>query len=92
MTPSIELGTYIHTETCGHKFVAGFFLSFFVYRCSDTVVSIFPPPPTLSPTPLWLCACVLYTYSLMTLPYFPHYPLPPPPLWLLSACFLFQCL
>ena len=42
-----------------------FFLSFF-YCCSSTVVSIFPhsplphlpPPPILSPTPLWLCLWV----------------------------------
>ena len=25
-------------------------------------------PPNLKPTPLWLCPCVLYTCSLMTLP------------------------
>ena len=48
-------------------------------------------PPSLDPTSLWLCPCVLYTCSLMTLPPFPHYLLPPP-IWLLSVCSLFQCL
>ena len=33
-------------------------------------------PPTLDPNPLWLCPCVLYTCSLMTLP--PFSPLSPP--------------
>ena len=56
--------------------------SFFFYCCSSTVVSVFPSPlppllhrplplPTLHPTPLLLCPCVLYTCSLMTLPLFP---------------------
>ena len=59
-----------------------FFLFFILfYRCSSTVVSISPhqspptqpsPPPTLNPTPFWLCLCVLYTCSLMTLP--PNHP------------------
>ena len=49
---------------------------FFFNRCSSTVVSIFllplPPPkpsplPTLNPTRLWLCPCVLHTCSLTTL-------------------------
>ena len=33
-------------------------------------------PTTLNPNPLWLCPCVLYTCSLMTLP--PFSPLSPP--------------
>ena len=37
--------------------------------------------------PLWLSPYVLYTCSLTPFPYFP-----PPPLWLLSVCPLFQCL
>ena len=37
------------------------------------------PPPTLNPTHLWLCPCVLYSHSLTTLPPFPpiilsHFP------------------
>ena len=49
-----------------------------IYCCLSTVVSIFspwlPPTPTSLPTtldPLWLCTCVLYTYSLMNFPLFP---------------------
>ena len=57
-----------------------FFKSFF-YCCSSTVVSISPyhslppqpsPPPTLDPTPLWLCPCVPYTCSSTTFPPFPN--------------------
>ena len=69
-----------------YKFKA--FISLFFYCCSSTIVSIFtsPCPPTLPiPTshprayPLWLCPCVLYTCSLMTLPLFPPIiPLPLP--------------
>ena len=49
---------------------------YFSFNCSSTVVSIFPhhspqpppsAPPTLNPTPLWLCLCVFYTCSSMTL-------------------------
>ena len=55
------------------------YLTFF-YCCSITVVSIFtptqPPTPPLPTShsqsyPLWLCPCVLYTYSLMDLLLFP---------------------
>ena len=52
--------------------------SHFFYCCSSTIVSIFTPPrpPPAPPIPashpwtypLWLCPCVLYTCSLMTLP------------------------
>ena len=68
-------------------------LFFFFYCCSSTVVSISPasfppthpsPPPTLYPTPLWLCPCVLYTCSWKPFPLF--FPIPlPPPLWFLSV-------
>ena len=78
------------------------FLFIYFYCCSSTVISIFPSPlptahtsphPTLDPSPLWLCPCVLYTCSLMTLPLFPL--VIPSRLgtnWLLSVCSLFQCL
>ena len=70
-------------------------------NCSNTVVSIFPPP--LSPTPstvtshspsfpLWLCPWDLYTCSLMTLALLPSIMPLPPPLWSLSVCSLFPCL
>ena len=69
--------------------------------CSCIVASIFlralspaPPTPTShlqSYPPLWLCPWVLYTCSLMTLPFFPIIHLLPPP-QLLSICSLFQCL
>ena len=50
------------------------------------------PPPTLHPSPLWLCPWVLYTCSLMNLSLLsPVNPLPSP-LRLLSLCSLFQCL
>ena len=78
-----------------------FLFSLFFYCCSSTVVSIFTPScPPIPPIPashpqtyhLWLCLCILYTCSLMDLPqFFPIIP-PHPPLWLLSACSLFQCL
>ena len=48
-----------------------------------------PPPPTLDPSPPWLCPWVLYMCSLTT--FSPILPIPPP-LWLLSVCSLFQCL
>ena len=78
------------------------FFSFFFYRCSSTVVSIFPSPsyptpltPTSYPhlTTFWLFPCVLYTYSLMNLPLIsPVIPLPPPLLFGLyfnvSSCIL----
>ena len=64
-------------EKCLFKSLAHFFI-FIFYCCSSTVVSIFAhhsppppqpyPPPTLDPTHLWLCPCVLYTCSLTTLP------------------------
>ena len=63
------------------SFKKKYFLSLFKYSCLH-----FPPPlphtPAIStsylnPTALWLCPCVLYTCSLMTLPLFPHYLLPP---------------
>ena len=61
--------------------LSAFFFLFF-YCCSSTVVSIFPPPlsPTLNPSLLWLCPWVLYTCSLMTLPFLsPSIPSPLPP-------------
>ena len=69
-------------------------LNFFIVvqvHLSPFAPSHHPPPPCpLNPSPLWLYPCVIYTFSLMTLPLFPCYP--PSPLWLLSICFLFQCL
>ena len=60
-----------------------FFSFVFFYSSSSTVVSIFLPTtspiPPIPAYPLWLCPCVLYTYSLMTLPYF-FPPLSPSPL------------
>ena len=72
------------------------FFKFYFYCCSSTVASIFfpplslPSPPTLTPSLIWFCPWVFYTYDLTTLP-----PLSPviillPPLWLLSVCSLFQ--
>ena len=43
------------------------------------------PPPTISPTPPWLCLCVLYTCSLTTLPPFPLLSPPTSPLVTLSV-------
>ena len=68
-----------HSYNCIRQNILFFF---FFYCCSSTVVSVFPSPlppllhrplplPTLHPTPLLLCPCVLYTCSLMTLPLFP---------------------
>ena len=37
-----------------------------------------PPPPTLNPTPLWLCPWVLYTCSFMTLSLLSHITSLPP--------------
>ena len=54
----------------------------YLYCCSGTVISIFPPPdpqpqpsppPTLNPTLFWLCPCVLHTCSWTTLPPFNIY-------------------
>ena len=70
-----------------------------IFYCSSTVVSISPhhspppyppPPPNLNPSPLWLCPCVLYTCSLMILPFLSFIIPFPPPLWLLSVCSLLQ--
>ena len=79
-------------------FLSIIFFSFvFFYSSSSTVVSIFLPTtspiPPIPAYPLWLFPCVLYTWSLMTLPLFfsPIITLHSP-LWLLSACSLFQCL
>ena len=70
------------------------------YCCSGTVspFSHLPPHPsplrTLETTPLSLCACVLYTCSLMTLPslplspIIPHYIFPPSPLATVSLFFI----
>ena len=63
--------------------------------CSSTAVSISPyhsplphttPPPTLCLTPLWICPCVRYICSVMTLPLFL---LLSPPLSLLVTATLF---
>ena len=75
-----------------------FFFYFYFCCCSSTVVSIFTPPHPSSPThpclpplnPLWLCAYVLYTCSLLAV--LSPIILLPPPLWLLSVCSLLQCL
>ena len=47
-----------------------------------------PPLPTLNPSFLWLC--FLYACSLMTLPLLSPIIAPPPALWLLSVCSLFN--
>ena len=54
------------------------YLLLFKYSCLHFSPPLPPhhlsPPPTFDSTPLWLCPCVLYTCSLMTLPLFPpHY-------------------
>ena len=70
--------------------------SFIFFIVVQVPLSPFPPHhspcPTLDPTPLWLCPCVLYTCSLMTLPLFPPLSPSPHPLWSLSVCSLFKCL
>ena len=73
-----------------------FFLHF-LNCCSSTVASISPhhhsppsqpsPPPTLHPTPLWCCPCVLYTCSWKALPHFPL--LSPPTYPLVTIIFFF---
>ena len=96
ITMTISLGiSFLSVKSnlflCMHVFI-------YFYCCSSTVVSIFlpsvphPPPPTLYPTPLWLCPWVLYTCSLTTLLLLSPVISLPPPLWLLSVCSLFQCL
>ena len=65
-------------------------LNYNAFYCSSTVVFIFSPPlpwphpsppPTLDPTPLWLCPHALYT-CLLTTPLLFRYP---SPLWLPPA-------
>ena len=63
------------------------FLSLLKYTCLHCLPTTSPHPthPTSHPQsyPLWLCACVLHTCSLMALLLFsPIIPVPPP-LWLL---------
>ena len=71
--------------------VFNFYYSFYFY-CSSTVVSILTPPQPpashLQTYPLWLCPCVLYTCSLMDLPFFPHFPSLPSPLVAVSLFFI----
>ena len=76
-----------------HSLVFIYFLLLFKYSLSPFSPhhSLLPypsPPPTLNPTPLWLCPCVLHTCSLMIFP--PFLPLSPPPSPLVTAihCFL----
>ena len=75
--------------------------SFFYYYCSSTLVSIFilphtfPPhsslPPTLKPTPFGFVHGSFMHVPWWPFPYFPPFT-PSSPLWLVSACSLFQCL
>ena len=51
-----------------------------------------PPPPTLHPSPLWLCPWVLHTCCLMTLSLLSPVISLPPPFWSLSVYSLFPCL
>ena len=66
-------------------FIVQIQLSPFFPLCSPLPHS--PPPPTLNPSPLWLCPWVLYTCSFMTLHLFP---LLSPLLWLLLVCSYFN--
>ena len=68
-----------------YTFIYLFFSTFFIVvqvRLSPFSPYYSPPlhppqPPALNPSILWLCPCVLYTGSLMTLPFLsPVIPLP----------------
>ena len=55
------------------------------------------PPPTLNPTPLWLCPWVLHTIPWQPFPFFPLYPSPLPSVSLFfisvtQVIFLLVCL
>ena len=92
---SLPLSSSSSTHFCVCVCVHPHFLLLFKHNCLHFLPH-YPPPlqpsplPILNPTLLWLCPCVLYTCSLMTIHPFP--PLAPHPLWLLSVCSLFQCL
>ena len=79
---------FFHAVLCFISF--NHLLLIFKYSCLcfPTTTS----PPTLNPTPLWLCPWVLYTHSLTTLSLLSPIISLPPPLWLLSVCSLFLCL
>ena len=51
-----------------------------------------PPPPTLNPTPVWLCPWVLYPCSLMTLPLLSSVISPLSPLVTVSLFFIYMSL
>ena len=98
-------GVIIRHKSCLICPIATFFFLFnffvyilllFKYSClhflTTTLLSHTYPPPTLNPTPLWLCPWVLYICSLMTLPLLSPLSPSPWPLWLLPVCSLFQCL
>ena len=87
----------------GLSFLQTFFkkITKIFFNYSNTLVPIFfhpappvqpSPPTTLDPTPFWLCPWGLYTCSLMNLSLLSPIILLLPPLWLLSACSLVQCL
>ena len=89
-------GSQQFMQGCGEDDFILFYFLLFMYSCLHFSVTTFPthplPPPTLNPSPLWLCPWVLYTCSLMTLPLLSSSITLPTPLCLLSVCSLFQCL
>ena len=97
------LSFFVSLPGFGIKIIPTFFLHLFLffqllfkYSCLHFLPKLsatpHPPPYTLNPFLLWFCSWVLYTSSLMTLPFFSPVISLPHPLWLLSVCSLFQYL
>ena len=74
-----------------------YFLLLFKYSCLNFFPTRHPThnpslPPTLEPTPFGIVRVSFIHVPIWPFPYFPPLSLFPLPLWLLSVCFLFQCL
>ena len=83
---------HIHPLVCFFFFIIVVQVQLSLFSRHHSPLSHLLPPPTLNPSPVWLCPWVLYTCSLAALPFIsPITPLPLP-LWLLSVCSLFQWL